>query len=106
MTRITETKTAPKGCLMRFVLYGRGDRIRTSPNFPTGVNKNKERALARPYFLENCRGRGSRARTYDTRFWRPVLYQLSYAPVSCAIIPFALLSVKRSVIGVIIYNMI
>ena len=25
-------------------------------------------------------GRGGRARTYDNRFWRPVLYQLSYTP--------------------------
>ena len=26
-------------------------------------------------------GRGDRDRTCDTRFWRPVLYQLSYTPV-------------------------
>lgn len=26
-------------------------------------------------------GRGSRTRTYDTWFWRPVLYQLSYTPM-------------------------
>src|SRR5690606_26496436 len=26
-------------------------------------------------------GRGDRTRTYDPRFWRPMLYQLSYAPV-------------------------
>jgi len=26
-------------------------------------------------------GRGSRTRTCDTRFWRPVLYQLSYTPL-------------------------
>ena len=26
-------------------------------------------------------GRGSRIRTHDTRFWRPLLYQLSYAPM-------------------------
>ena len=26
-------------------------------------------------------GRGGRARTCDNRFWRPVLYQLSYTPV-------------------------
>ena len=25
-------------------------------------------------------GRRGRDRTYDPRFWRPVLYQLSYAP--------------------------
>lgn len=26
-------------------------------------------------------GRRGRDRTYDPRFWRPVLYQLSYAPI-------------------------
>ena len=26
-------------------------------------------------------GRGNRTRTYDTWFWRPVLYQLSYTPM-------------------------
>ena len=26
-------------------------------------------------------GRGSKNRTHDTRFWRPLLYQLSYAPI-------------------------
>ena len=25
-------------------------------------------------------GRGDRTRTYNQRFWRPLLYQLSYAP--------------------------
>ena len=27
------------------------------------------------------RGRGSKIRTHDTRFWRPLLYQLSYTPI-------------------------
>ena len=27
-------------------------------------------------------GRGSRNRTHGTRFWRPLLYQLSYTPMS------------------------
>ena len=32
-------------------------------------------------------GRGSRNRTHDTRFWRPLLYQLSYTPkFECLII--------------------
>ena len=26
-------------------------------------------------------GRGSKNRTHDTRFWRPLLYQLSYTPI-------------------------
>ena len=28
-----------------------------------------------------CFGRGRKARTLDTRFWRPLLYQLSYTPI-------------------------
>ena len=32
-------------------------------------------------------GRGGRARTYDNRFWRPVLYQLSYTPVVAVPLP-------------------
>ena len=32
-------------------------------------------------------GRGGETRTRDTRFWRPVLYQLSYAPKFLAIKP-------------------
>ena len=32
-------------------------------------------------------GRGGRTRTRDPRFWRPVLYQLSYTPVHLTIIP-------------------
>jgi hypothetical protein len=30
--------------------------------------------------ISKLTGRGGRARTYDNRFWRPVLYQLSYTP--------------------------
>ena len=30
-------------------------------------------------------GRGGETRTRDTRFWRPVLYQLNYAPKSVAV---------------------
>lgn len=30
-------------------------------------------------------GRGGRARTYDNRFWRPVLYQLSYTPTESGV---------------------
>ena len=37
------------------------------------------RSLRNLQLLEN--GRGSRARTDDLRFWRPPLYQLSYAPL-------------------------
>lgn len=31
-------------------------------------------------YCEN--GRGDRNRTYDIRFWRPTLYQLSYTPLT------------------------
>ena len=37
----------------------------------------KPSAYANGFFL----GRGRRIRTRDPRFWRPVLYQLSYTPV-------------------------
>ena len=33
----------------------------------------------------SCFGRGRKTRTLDTRFWRPLLYQLSYAPIYEAI---------------------
>nr|CBX71819.1 unknown protein [Yersinia enterocolitica W22703] len=36
----------------------------------------KPLAFAKGYLY----GRGGETRTRDTRFWRPVLYQLSYAP--------------------------
>ena len=32
------------------------------------------------YSLCAC-GRGSKSRTHGTRFWRPLLYQLSYTPI-------------------------
>jgi hypothetical protein len=31
-------------------------------------------------------GRGGRTRTHDRRFWRPLLYQLSYTPAPSEII--------------------
>ena len=30
-------------------------------------------------------------RTLDTRFWRPLLYQLSYTPISLEVIPFGVI---------------
>ena len=36
-------------------------------------------------YNQNCKdifyGRGRKTRTLDTRFWRPLLYQLSYTPI-------------------------
>ena len=37
-------------------------------------------------FPANLIGRGRRIRTLGTRFWRPLLYQLSYTPISCMLI--------------------
>ena len=37
---------------------------------------NKKTTFSGGFFI----GRGSKIRTHDTRFWRPVLYQLSYTP--------------------------
>ena len=31
-------------------------------------------------------GRGSKIRTHDPRFWRPMLYQLSYTPVNYCVL--------------------
>ena len=42
------------------------------------LRKNKTSGTAAP---EVC-GRGSKSRTHGTRFWRPLLYQLSYTPKS------------------------
>ncbi len=33
---------------------------------------------------QDANGRSGRARTCDTRFWRPVLYQLSYTPAEAS----------------------
>ena len=37
-------------------------------------------------FLGTNDGRGTKTRTLDTRFWRPLLYQLSYTPITFNII--------------------
>src|SRR3981081_4317055 len=37
--------------------------------------------------IKDLAGRSGRARTCDPRFWRPVLYQLSYTPVGLALPP-------------------
>ena len=39
--------------------------------------KNGLNAVFKPFLL----GRGRRTRTLGTRFWRPLLYQLSYTPI-------------------------
>ena len=42
----------------------------------TSSSSAKKNALSDGFFI----GRGSKIRTHDTRFWRPMLYQLSYTP--------------------------
>ena len=42
------------------------------------IPKNGLNAVFKPFLL----GRGRRTRTLGTRFWRPLLYQLSYTPMS------------------------
>ena len=41
-----------------------------------------ERALYKTAYTVSSNGRGRRIRTLGTRFWRPLLYQLSYTPIS------------------------
>ena len=51
---------------------------RSPTSFAEGKHHwKKPSAYANGFFL----GRGRRIRTRDPRFWRPVLYQLSYTPV-------------------------
>ena len=51
---------------------------RSPTSFAEGKHHwKKPSAFANGFFL----GRGRRARTHDPRFWRPVLYQLSYTPI-------------------------
>ena len=46
-----------------------------------------ERALYKTASAVSSNGRGRRIRTLGTRFWRPLLYQLSYTPISLAALP-------------------
>ena len=46
-----------------------------------------ERALYKTAYTVSSNGRGRRIRTLGTRFWRPLLYQLSYTPISLAAFP-------------------
>jgi hypothetical protein len=39
--------------------------------------------------ISNLAGRSGRARTCDPRFWRPVLYQLSYTPSALKVLAFS-----------------
>ena len=57
---------------------GRGDTIRTCGLLVP--NQLRYQAALHPVIV----GRGRRIRTLDTRFWRPLLYQLSYTPIKVA----------------------
>ena len=51
-----------------------GQKHRQNMSLPLPAIKNTTR-------LGGVFGRGRKARTLDTRFWRPLLYQLSYTPM-------------------------
>ena len=59
--------------LFKAVLFGADNQIRTGDLILT-----KDALYLLSYISI---GRGSRDRTHGTRFWRPMLYQLSYTPV-------------------------
>ena len=83
----------------RFLRDGRGGRIWTRD--PLVPNQLRYQTALHPALLKN--GRGRRTWTLGTRFWRPLLYQLSYTPMyclSCAIV------ITSPIIGNICANML
>ena len=52
-----------------------------SPNPAGSLSSTQSKRKSTPYGVLFLFGRGRRIRTRDPRFWRPVLYQLSYTPV-------------------------
>ena len=61
----------------RKVRRGQSFALHTTSSCLLPLPRKKPSAYANGFFL----GRGRRIRTRDPRFWRPVLYQLSYTPV-------------------------
>ena len=55
--------------------------------------KIKDHRMVAFYF-----GRGTKARTLDTRFWRPLLYQLSYTPIGAGLIPRCALAANQAML--------
>ena len=55
---------------------------------PLRLYEQKKRRVIQPVLVIqpvfSFAGRGRRTRTLDTRFWRPLLYQLSYTPINMA----------------------
>ena len=45
------------------------------------VNSSTTKPHGKITIFPDMNGRGRRIRTLGTRFWRPLLYQLSYAPI-------------------------
>ena len=56
--------------------------LQTSRINPVPTIVNDEKSLETTQFQGFLYGRGRRIRTLGTRFWRPLLYQLSYTPIS------------------------
>ena len=61
-----------------------GDKVIESTKM-SKQRKNLRNGLDKP-FLRSGFGRGSKIRTHDTWFWRPLLYRLSYTPKCLTII--------------------
>src|SRR4030088_1290360 len=63
---------------------GGGYVLRTGLKVKAGGNHRTDGPLPQRLFglvkIDGQAGRSGRARTCDPRFWRPVLYQLSYTP--------------------------
>ena len=71
-------------CLNERIGVG-ADIIRPPFRFKGETGANKKDKARKPLRINDFRaffGRGTKDRTRDTRFWRPMLYQLSYTPIS------------------------
>ena len=71
-----QTHNAVYGDELRFFIPKCAMSVPRRQNFNMLINKPRHNALI---LLRNI-GRGDRIRTCDPRFWRPMLYQLSYTP--------------------------
>ena len=89
---------------LRKVDVGQRARAATRPVQGSSRGRNRREpipsvpAKPAPPLQEN---RGDRTRTCDLRFWRPPLYQLSYAPVLGAIVALAQMLSQRHALGLL-----
>src|SRR6202035_3993417 len=64
---------------------GGGYVLRNRPKVKVRREQSAGRRPNGPFKIKDLAGRSGRARTCDPRFWRPVLYQLSYTPVGTGV---------------------